>query len=114
MPKVVKVAITTHRKVTVWHTPDFHVWTQGAFWYNVNNCLQFTPAKPFGLVCITPQGEMAGKCTPIVGYIIFRPRALVLDIPENIEVKRRAVDHETMQDWYKRGKPWMHVRVGTR
>ncbi len=110
----IKIDPKDHKELTIWHTPDFHIWTQGAFWYTVNNRLQFTPGKAFGLVCVTPAGVHAGCVPAIVGYLVFRPCALELDIPQEVQVNRCAVNQETMQEWYKAYKPWVHVKSATR
>ncbi len=98
------------KRVTVYHTPNFQVWTQGMLWHTINNRLQFIPATWYGLVCVVRDSVSVGKQRPKYGYLVYRPAALEITIPTDVAVTRCALSMEVMQAWYKVGSPWASIK----
>lgn len=109
-----KVKFPKNKPVTLYHSNDVCIVRQCGFWHDSSTNLLIVPCKAFALVAVVLDDVDFGQEKPFFGCIISRPRALELDIPDNVKLDFVAVDSIDMQTWSMASRPWLHIRQPTR
>lgn len=73
------------------------------------NEFHFLPANAYSLIAVIDGRHPPLITTPLVGYLLYRPKMLELVFPDNKEVRVITWRTGDMQGWCKDTLPWVKV-----
>ena len=96
--------------ITIYHSSDICIMKQLGLWYDENTLYTLIPTKSFGLVAIQDARKGFGDGRPLVGRLVFKPAAIEWPIPKRVLVMFVSVTSVSLQGWYKKNGPWVHIK----